>query len=85
MELAQSAPEHGVRAIHGAEVDVLCGEGPSRHLTLLVRDGRGWSNLCRILTLAHAHTREGARRRELGEARRGRAGACSTTPRAWSA
>ena len=49
-------------------MDVLCGEGPSRHLTLLVRDGRGWSNLCRILTLAHAHTREGGSRRELGEA-----------------
>jgi error-prone DNA polymerase len=68
MELAQAAPEHGVRAIQGAEVDVLCGEGPSRHLTLLVRDGRGWSNLCRLLTLAHAHTREGSRRRDLGEA-----------------
>ncbi len=68
MELAQAAPEHGLRAIQGAEVDVLCGPGPSRHLTLLVRDGRGWSNLCRILTLAHAHTREGGSRRDLGEA-----------------
>ncbi|HEY2536497.1 MAG TPA: error-prone DNA polymerase [Solirubrobacteraceae bacterium] len=29
-----------------------------RHLTLLVRDGRGWRNLCRLLTLAHSHTRE---------------------------
>jgi error-prone DNA polymerase len=67
MELAQSAPEYDLRAIHGAEVDVVCGEGRSRHITLLVRDGRGWSNLCRILTLAHAHTREGTRR-ELGEA-----------------
>ena len=68
MELAQAAPEHGVRAIQGAEVDVLCGRGPSHHLTLLVRDGRGWSNLCRILTLAHAHTREGGSRRDLSEA-----------------
>jgi error-prone DNA polymerase len=68
MELAQSAPERGLKAIQGAEVDVLCGEGPTRHLTLLVRDGRGWRNLCRILTLAHAHTREGAARRDLGEA-----------------
>ncbi len=68
MELAQAAPEHGVRAIQGAEVDVLCGQGPSHHLTLLVRDGHGWSNLCRILTLAHAHTREGGSRRDLGEA-----------------
>jgi error-prone DNA polymerase len=35
-----------------------------RHLTLLARDARGWSNLCRILTLAHAHTREGRERSE---------------------
>ena len=27
------------------------------HLTLLVRDARGWANLCRLLTHAHAHTR----------------------------
>ncbi|HEY4894467.1 MAG TPA: error-prone DNA polymerase [Solirubrobacteraceae bacterium] len=69
MELAQSAAEHGVRAIHGAEVDVRGGahaepggEPPTRHLTLLVEDERGWRNLCRILTRAHAHTREGTRR-----------------------
>src|ERR1700751_1363909 len=68
MELAQTAPEHELKAIHGAEVDLACGEGPSRHITLLVRDERGWSNLCRILTLAHAHTRESTRR-ELGEPR----------------
>ena len=37
------------------------------HLTLLVRDARGWRNLCRLLTLAHAHTREGPGRRERGE------------------
>jgi error-prone DNA polymerase len=61
MELAQAAGgKRGVRAIHGAEIDLTGG----RHLTLLVRDARGWSNLCRILTHAHAHTREG---RERGE------------------
>ncbi len=56
MELAQAAAVHGsgVRAIHGAEVDLADG----RHLTLLVREASGWKNLCRILTLAHAHTRE---------------------------
>ena len=64
MELAQVAEEYGVRAIHGAEIDLTGG----RHITLLVRDGRGWSNLCRIITLAHAHTREGAHRRERAEA-----------------
>jgi len=84
MELAQAAGgERGVRAIHGAEIDLApvaggerAGDDRSgrsgfhgeeiggRHLTLLVRDARGWSNLCRIITLAHAHTREG---RERGE------------------
>src|SRR6516225_1238398 len=64
MELAMAAREHGVRAIHGAEVDVAVNPaastadgadaggpaaGVSRHITLLVRDGRGWSNLCRII------------------------------------
>ncbi|PZS15052.1 MAG: error-prone DNA polymerase, partial [Solirubrobacterales bacterium] len=44
-----------LRAIHGAELDLDDG----RHLTLLVQDAQGWSNLCRILTRAHAHTREG--------------------------
>jgi error-prone DNA polymerase len=65
MELAEVAAAHGLRAIHGAEIDVDDG----RHITLLVRDERGWSNLCRIITLAHAHTRDGGR--ELGEARVG--------------
>jgi error-prone DNA polymerase len=69
MELAQAAKSYGVRAIHGAEVDLTAaragaGEGP-RHITLLVRDRRGWSNLCRLITLAHAHTREGSNRREI--------------------
>jgi error-prone DNA polymerase len=59
MELAQAAMDSGIRAIHGAEVDLSSG----RHLTLLVRDGRGWRNLCRILTHAHAHTRDGSARR----------------------
>src|SRR6267142_5313901 len=57
MELAQAADEHGIRAIHGAEIDLDNG----RHITLLVRDERGWRNLCRIITLAHAHTRDGSR------------------------
>ena len=55
MEFAVSARALGLRAIHGAEVDL----DDDRHLTLLVADARGWSNLCRILTRAHAHTREG--------------------------
>jgi error-prone DNA polymerase len=62
MELAQAAKACGVRAIHGAEIDL----DDARHLTLLVRDARGWRNLCRLLTLAHAHTR-GRPGRERGE------------------
>jgi len=107
MELAQLAADYRVRAIHGAEIDILLdpagghaggvrhtdgppasgegraarageagltdgppasGEGrAAHHLTLLVREERGWSNLCRIITLAHAHTREGSHRREQGQ------------------
>jgi len=54
MEFAVSARALGLRPIHGAEIDLDDG----RHLTLLVEDARGWSNLCRILTRAHTHTRE---------------------------
>ena len=54
MEFAVAARALGLRPIHGAEVDLSDG----RHLTLLVEDARGWSNLCNILTRAHAHTRE---------------------------
>ncbi len=54
MEFAVTAHALGLRPIHGAEVDLDDG----RHLTLLVQDASGWSNLCRILARAHAHTRE---------------------------
>ena len=53
MEFAQSARALGLRALHGAEIDLDDG----RHLTLLVRDATGWANLCRLLTNAHADTR----------------------------
>ncbi len=65
MEFAQAAAAAGVRAIHGAEVTVrdrADDPHPPRHLTLLVRDEAGWSNLCRLLTRAHAHTRDSTRR-----------------------
>jgi error-prone DNA polymerase len=54
MEFAVSARALGLRPIHGAEIDLEDG----RHITLLVEDATGWSNLCRILTRAHGHTRE---------------------------
>jgi error-prone DNA polymerase len=75
MEFAVSARALGLRAIHGTELDlepddsraVRSGEAgcradrrrEGRHITLLVADARGWTNLCRILTRAHAHTRDG--------------------------
>src|SRR4051812_2756908 len=76
MEFAQAASSLGLKAIHGAEVDVvddatareqrdaaLLTDAEAagrwlRHVTLLVRDATGWRNLCRLLTRAHAHTRE---------------------------
>jgi error-prone DNA polymerase len=54
MEFAHAARGLGLRPIHGAELSLTGG----RHLTLLVAAERGWRNLCRLLTLAHAHTRE---------------------------
>jgi len=72
MELAMAARdsangEHPVRAIFGAEVTVEPPAGAQRdryrHLTLLVRDLTGWRNLCRLLTRAHAHTRDTPDRR----------------------
>ena len=68
MEFAQAAGALGLRAIHGAEIDLDDG----RHLTLLVEDATGWRNLCRILTRAHAHTREQARAAAAGAAGDGR-------------
>jgi error-prone DNA polymerase len=54
MEFAKSAQALGLRAIHGAELDLDDG----RHLTLLVQDKSGWSNLCRLITRAHSGTRD---------------------------
>ena len=77
MEFAQAAKGLGLKAIHGAEVDLDDG----RHLTLLVDTQEGWRNLCRILTRAHAHTRDRGRAaagRPAGDARGARrAGWCA--------
>ena len=77
MEFAQAAKAAGVKALHGAEVDLEDG----RHLTVLVDTQEGWRNLCHILTRAHAHTRETrTSRRPRSRSRRWR-----STPRASSA
>jgi len=54
MEFAHAARGLGLRPIHGAELDLDDG----RHLTFLVQDARGWSNLCRLVTAAQSHTRD---------------------------
>jgi error-prone DNA polymerase len=53
LEFAQAAKAFGVRSITGAEVSLSDG----LHVTLLVESPRGYANLCRLLTAAHAGTR----------------------------
>ncbi|RDI75092.1 polc: DNA polymerase III, alpha subunit [Gaiella occulta] len=53
LEFAHAAKALGVRPITGAEVTLAGGA----HVTLLVETARGYANLCRILTAAHAGTR----------------------------
>ena len=57
LEFAIAARDLGVRPITGAEV-TLAGDA---HVTLLVETSRGYTNLCRILTAAHAGTRQPGR------------------------
>jgi error-prone DNA polymerase len=58
LEFAHAAKAFGVRPITGSEVTLSDGS----HVTLLVESAAGYSNLCRLLTAAHAQTRpkEGA-------------------------
>src|SRR4051812_43215172 len=53
LEFAHAAKAFGVRPITGAEVTLTDGS----HVTLLVESATGYANLCRLLTVAHAHTR----------------------------
>src|SRR6478672_7929858 len=53
LEFANAAKAFGVRPITGAEVNL---EGGC-HVTLLVETSKGYANLCRLLTEAHAGTR----------------------------
>jgi error-prone DNA polymerase len=57
LEFAHAAKALGLRPITGAEVTL---EGGS-HITLLVESQRGYANLCRLLTSAHAGTRRPGR------------------------
>ena len=53
LEFAHAAKAFGVRPITGAELTLAGGS----HLTVLVESPRGYANLCRLLTAAHAGTR----------------------------
>ncbi len=53
LEFAHAAKFFGVRPITGAEVTLDGGA----HVTLLVESRKGYGNLCRLLTAAHAGTR----------------------------
>src|SRR5919204_1814372 len=53
LEFAHAAKAVGVKPLTGAEVTLADGS----HLTLLVETPRGYANLCRLLTAAHAHER----------------------------
>src|SRR5919204_2869212 len=58
LEFAHAAKHFGVRPITGAELTL----ADRAHVTLLVETPKGYANLCRLLTTAHAGTRpkEGA-------------------------
>ena len=58
LAFAHAARAAGVRPITGAELTLEDGA----HLTLLAESGRGYANLCRLITLAHAGTRPPPRR-----------------------
>jgi error-prone DNA polymerase len=61
LEFAHAAKDLGVRPITGAEVTLT----DTSHVTLLVESARGYANLCRLLTAAHAHTRDTTNREPL--------------------
>jgi error-prone DNA polymerase len=61
LEFAYAAKHLGLRAITGAEVTL----EDDAHITLLCESRRGYENLCRILTDAHARTRAEGRERDL--------------------
>jgi error-prone DNA polymerase len=57
LEFAHASKFFGIRPITGSEVTLADGS----HITLLVESRRGYANLCRLLTAAHADTRKPGR------------------------
>lgn len=66
MEFAVACKGAGIRPLTGAELTVTLDRAEGArpfHLTLLVEDQAGYRNLCRLLTMAHAGTRDSPDRR----------------------
>jgi len=63
MEFAHACRGFGIRPITGAELTVRAGRDV--HVTLLVESEAGYRNLCRLLTSAHAHTRDNTPRQAM--------------------
>ena len=55
IRLTQAAQQHDIRPIYGAEINLNNGH----HLTLLVENEQGWSNLCRIISRAQENAPKG--------------------------
>jgi error-prone DNA polymerase len=58
----EACSEAEIRPITGAEVTAKTAPVGYAHLTLLVQDATGYRNLCRLLTVAHSHTRDSSQR-----------------------
>ena len=59
LAFAHAARDRGLRPITGCEITLATGH----HLTLIAATAVGYSNLCRIITSAHSHTRDTHNRR----------------------
>jgi error-prone DNA polymerase len=57
MEMARALKPLGVRPITGAELTL----DDDTHVTLLCESREGYTNLCRLITASHWHTRRWAR------------------------
>lgn len=64
LAFAHACRSAGVRPLTGCEITLTDGS----HLTLLVRTATGYTNLCRLITLAHRDTRRSRDRRPLPQA-----------------
>ena len=66
LEFAHAAKALGLRPITGCELTLEAPPGRAgSHVTVLVETRQGYSNLCRLVTRAHAHTRPPGKEREL--------------------